>query len=323
MPLRGNTRSEEREYDVLAIGELNVDLILSGVPRVPEFGEEVLAEDIVQRLGGSTANFAVFCAQLGLKVAFVTRVGADDFGDFLLRELEQRGVSSEYATRDPELRTGLTVAVSGAQDRAFVTYVGTIASLYAEDVPDELIRRARHMHIGSYFLQTRLQPGCPRLLKRAHEAGLTVSLDSGYDPREAWDSGIRDLLPDVDVFLPNEIEGPQVARADDVEETMRTLTAWSETVALKLGPLGAMACDSEGCEHLPAYAVEVADTTCCGDAFNAGFIDGLLVGLPLVDCVRRGNACAALMASVIGNEAGVLTPEAVAEMMRRPALRRV
>ena len=93
MPLLGAARSDKREYDVLAVGELNVDLILSGVSRVPEFGEEVLAEDIVQRLGGSSANFAVFCARLGLKVAFVTRVGADDFGDFLLRELEQRGVS--------------------------------------------------------------------------------------------------------------------------------------------------------------------------------------------------------------------------------------
>jgi len=323
MSFRAKAWSDNREYDVLAVGELNVDLILSGVPRVPEFGEEVLAEDIVQRLGGSSANFAVFCARLGLKVAFVTRVGTEDFGDFLLRELEQRGVSREYVMRDPELRTGLTVAISGAQDRAFVTHVGTIDSLRAEDVADELIRRTRHMHVGSYFLQTKLQPDCPELFRRAHQAGVSVSLDTGYDPDQEWDSGIRELLPDVDVFLPNEIEGPQIAQADDPEAAMQTLTAWSEVVAMKLGPLGAMACDSENCEHAPAYAVEVADTTCCGDAFNAGFIDALLAGLPLVDCVRRGNACGALMASVIGNEAGALTPEAVAAMAAAPVLRPV
>lgn len=311
MRLRGRAWSESRDYDVLAVGELNVDLILSGVPNVPEFGEEVLAEEVVKRLGGSTANFAVFCAQLGLRTAFVAKVGRDDFGDFLIEQLEQWGLGSQHVTRDSELATGLTVSLSGAEDRAFVTHVGTIDSLRADDVPDGLIRSSRHLHVGSYFLQRKLQPGCPELFERAHEAGVTVSLDTGYDPWESWDGGLRELLREVDVFVPNEVEGPRIAQAEGIEEAMRVLTGWSKVVALKLGEEGAMACEGEDCVQVGACEIEVADTTCCGDAFNAGFIDGLLTGMPLVDCVRRGNACGGLMVSVVGNEASVLTPEAV------------
>jgi sugar/nucleoside kinase (ribokinase family) len=317
MALRGEAWSEARPYDVLAVGELNLDLILSGVPKAPEFGEEVLAEAVVERLGGSTANFAVFCAQLGLRVAFVSKVGRDDFGDFLIEQLEQWGLGSQHVTRDSDLRTGLTVSVSGVEDRAFVTYVGTIDSLHTDDVADGLIRSCRHLHVGSYFLQTKLQPGCAEMFGRAHEAGATVSLDTGYDPQESWDGGLRRLLREVDVFLPNEIEGPQIAQTEDMEETMRVLAGWSQVVAMKLGEEGAMACDREESVRVPACEVEVADTTCCGDGFNAGFIDGLLAEMPLADCVRRGNACGGLMASVVGNEASALSPEAVETLSKQ------
>ena len=314
--VHGRAWAEDRAYDVLAVGELNIDLILSGLPRLPAFGTEVLADSLARRLGGSTANFAVFCAQLGLRVAFLTRVGADDFGDFLLRQLEQAGVATTHVTRDRELHTGLAVAISGPTDRAFITYVGTINSLRAQDMPGDLLARCRHLHVGSYFLQERLQPGCRDLFRRAHRAGMTVSLDTGYDPREAWDDGIRAVLREVDVFMPNRVEATHIAGTHDQAEALRVLTGWSRLVAMKLGPEGAIACEGRQCVHVPTCGVEVADTTCCGDAFDAGLIDGLLAGRSLADCVRRGNACGALMASVMGNEARVLTPEAVAARMR-------
>lgn len=300
---------------MLVVGDLNIDLILSGMPRLPDFGEEVLATGLVQQLGGSAANFAVCCARLGLDVALVANVGRDEFGDFLRGKLQEWGVTTDYVRRDPDLATGITVSLSGARDRAFVTYVGTIDSLTARDVPRDLLDRARHVHIASYFLQTRLQEGCGRLARAAHDAGATVSLDTGFDPEESWDTGLLGLLSEVDIFLPNEIEAQAITEAPTVAAALASLCAMTDVVALKVGIDGALVCEGDETIHVPAFAIDVADTTCCGDAFNAGFIEGLLAGLPPAECVARGNACGALMASVVGNEAEVLSMGSVARLI--------
>ncbi|MGI5818394.1 MAG: carbohydrate kinase family protein [Armatimonadota bacterium] len=312
--MRGPAWDDGRDFDVLVVGDLNIDLILSGLPRLPDFGEEVLATGLARRLGGSAANFAVCCARLGLRVAFVAKVGRDEFGDFLRGKLQEWGVTTDYVRRDPELVTGITVSLSGARDRAFVTYVGTIDSLRAADVPAGLPGRSRHLHIASYFLQTKLQPGCAELAAAAHQAGATVSLDTGFDPEESWDSGLLRLLPQMDIFLPNEAEAQAITGTSTIDAAFEALCAMTEVVALKMGPDGALACENNETVHVPGFAVDVADTTCCGDAFNAGFIDGLLAGLPLAECVARGNACGALMASVVGNEPHALSPDEVAQM---------
>ena len=304
-----------RDFDVLVVGDLNIDLILSGLPRLPDFGEEVLATDLVRRLGGSAANFAVCCARLGLSVALVANVGRDEFGDFLRATLQEWGVSTDYVRRHPDLATGITVSLSGARDRAFVTYVGTIDSLRARDVPRELLDRARHVHIASYFLQTKLQAGCAGLAAAAHRVGATVSLDTGFDPEESWDSGLLALLPEVDIFLPNEVEAQAITEAPSVDAALATLCAMTDVVAVKTGANGALACSDDETTQVPAFAIDVVDTTCCGDAFNAGFIDGLLKGLPLSECVARGNACGGLMASVVGNEAEALSIASVAKLV--------
>ncbi len=300
---------------MLVVGDLNIDLILSGIPRMPEFGEEVLAEGLVQRLGGSAANFAVFCARMGLRVALVANVGRDEFGDFLRGKLQEWGVTTDYVRRDPELATGITVSLSGARDRAFVTYVGTIDSLEGGDVPRELLGRSRHMHVASYFLQTRLQPGLPELVAAAHEVETPVSLDTGFDPDEDWDSGLLALLPEVDIFMPNEIEAQAIAEAPTVDAAMAALCALSDTVTLKTGPDGALASSGEEIVHVPAFPMDVVDTTCCGDAFNAGFIEALLNGHHLRDAVARGNACGGLMAAQVGNDARALSASAVTRIV--------
>ncbi|MFW5866450.1 MAG: carbohydrate kinase family protein [Armatimonadota bacterium] len=313
--MRGPAWDEDRDFDVLVVGDLNIDLILSGLPKLPDFGEEVLASGLAQRLGGSAANFAGCCARLGLDVALVANVGRDEFGDFLRGKLQEWGVTTDYVSRDPELATGITVSLSGARDRAFVTYVGTIDSLQARDIPRTLLPRCRHLHIASYFLQTRLQPGCAMLAEAAHDAGTTVSLDTGFDPEENWDSGLLELLPQVDIFLPNEVEARAITETPTTDAALAALRAMTDVVAVKVGAGGAVASADGETVHVPAFAIDIADTTCCGDAFNAGFIDGLLAGAPLTEAVARGNACGAMMASVVGNEAEMLTSSAVLELV--------
>jgi sugar/nucleoside kinase (ribokinase family) len=302
------------KYDILCLGDVNVDLILAGVTELPRFGEEVLAADMGLHLGGCTANVAVFCAALGLRTALRARVGRDEFGDFLLDALGAAGVCTDYILRDADLRTGITVSLSGPRDRAFVTYLGTIDSLVAADVADDLLASARHAHVGSYFMQRCLQPDLPTLLARAQALGLTTSLDTGFDPYGEWDNGLPEALRHVDVFMPNEVEAPRIARLEDPRQAAASLAATGGRVALKLGAAGSALYGGSGSWFVPGFAVDVVDTTCCGDAFDAGFLTAMLAGADPETCLRWGNAAGALIAGGFGACAGRLPPEVVARM---------
>ncbi len=304
-----------RRFDVLAVGEVNVDLILAGLPRVPEFGTEVLASAMSMHLGGATANFSVFARRLGLLTAFVTRLGHDLFGDFLLEQLRRYDIPLEFIQRDEQLATGLTVSLSGPEDRAFVTHLGTIDSVQAADVPDDLLANCRHLHVSSYFLQSKLAQGLAELFTRAHAAGLTISLDPGYDPSGQWNSGLSDVLPLTDVFLPNEIEVQGITQAEQMEVGARQLGQEANLVVVKLGSQGCLAVSGDEFVHAPAYTVTAADTTCCGDGFNAGFLQAWLEGLPLATCLARGNAVGGLIATGRGSAADLLSEEAITDLM--------
>lgn len=295
------------DLDVLAVGEVNVDLIMAGLDRLPDWGTEVLAGSMDLRLGGSTANFACACAALGLKVELVAWVGRDAFGEFLLRELDHFGVGRRWLRQADDRATGLTVSLSGKKDRAFVTALGTIDYLQAEHVPREALAAARHIHVGSFFLQTALQRGLATLFQQARACGASVSLDTGYDPAERWDGNLRDVLRHVDLFFPNDVEACAVTGAASPQAAAEALAALGPKAIVKLGAQGSCAHDGTALYYAPAYPVPVADTTACGDAFNAGFLWAWLGGRSVPEALRYGNAAGALMATVGGNDSTVLS----------------
>ena len=115
---------------VLVIGELNVDIVATGLRRLPEMGSEILVGDCELTLGSASAIFAVGMAKLGHKVTFVSQVGRDSFGDFCITALKELGVSTKNVLRRANEKTGVTIALSGKRDRALVTYPGAVASLH-------------------------------------------------------------------------------------------------------------------------------------------------------------------------------------------------
>jgi sugar/nucleoside kinase (ribokinase family) len=308
--------THDRPYDILAIGDLNIDLIL-GVEGLPAFGTEIVAHSMSRHSGGVAANLAVYCARLGLRVALLARVGSDDSGDFLVSELQHQGVVTDYILRDGQLATGVCVSLSGPHDRAFVTYLGTIDSLTGADVNDDLLNAARVVHIGSYFLQSKLQAGLPDVLRRARAAGCRTSLDTGYDPYERWDSGLSNVWPHLDLCLPNEVEACALTGQDEATPTAhRALVDRGPAVALKLGPNGARFLSRDHDLELRPFQVDVVDTTCCGDAFDAGFLSAWTMGKGPLECLVWGNACGALVASSPGNSADRLSPDAIARVIQ-------
>lgn len=290
------------DYDVLVLGEINVDLILRADDITPVFGQELLVDDATLTMGSSSVIFACGAARLGLSVGFVGVVGEDEFGRFMLQEMDARGVDVTPVIVDPNVNTGITVSLSIPTDRAMLTYAGSIAALTSERVDRALrqaqgrplLERARHLHVGSYFLQTGLREGLLELLAHARAQGLTVSLDTGWDPTERWDGGLWETLAQTDVFLPNADEARAITGAADVEAALASLAEWVSVVAVKLGAEGAIARWGNETVRAVPPSVQVVDTTGAGDSFDAGFVCGHLSGWSLEQTLRLACACGSL-----------------------------
>jgi sugar/nucleoside kinase (ribokinase family) len=292
-----------KPFDLVVVGDLNADLILSG-DVTPVFGQvEKLLDDASLLIGGSATIFACGAARLGLRVAFVGKVGDDVFGRFLLDALRRRGIDTTGVVRDPAIKTGLTVILSRGQDRAMLTYAGTIGALRYDEFDLELLGAARHLHLGSYFLLEKLLPDAPRLFAEAHRRGLTVSLDTNYDPAERWDSGITAALRHVDIFLPNETELTAITRTPDWRAALAQAAQTVPTVAVKLGAEGAAVQQGGQFLYQPVLPVTVVDTTGAGDSFDAGFVYGHLAGWSLERTLGIATACGACSTRAAGGTA--------------------
>jgi sugar/nucleoside kinase (ribokinase family) len=297
-------------FDILVAGEINPDLILSG-DVAPAFGQvEKLVESANLTIGSSSAIFACGAARLGLKVAFIGKCGDDVFGRFMLEEMSKRGVEIGNVIRVPDGSTGLSVILNRGVDRAILTHPGLIPALSADDIPDSLLRQARHLHVASYFLQDALRPGLPRLFERARSLGLSTSLDTNYDPSEAW-SGVFDLLPLTNIFLPNQAEACSLTGEENADLAATKLAGRVETLAIKLGAQGALGVSNGRKVRVASIPVKVIDTVGAGDSFDAGFIYGYLNGWPLEKTLRAASICGALSTQAAGGTTAQATLDEV------------
>ena len=289
---------------VLVVGEINVDLVCQGYHAFPTPGREVLVDDFQMVLGSASAICAMGLARLGTPVTFFGKVGDDPTGRFCLEAMRARGIDLEAVVVDPAVKTGVTVAITSPSDRALVSFLGSIAALGERDVPRALFGRADHLHVSSYYVQERLRPGVATLFRDARAAGLTTSLDPGFDPSERWEPDLVETLRHVDVFFPNEVELAALARCEEPEDAVRALQRPPTRVVAKLGARGALAIDGGGAAvRVPAPPIEVVDTTGAGDSFDAGFLHAWLGGAGLADSLRRGVACGALSTRGLGGTA--------------------
>jgi sugar/nucleoside kinase (ribokinase family) len=283
----------DSHFDLLVAGEINPDLILTG-DVTPEFGQaEKLVESASLTIGSSSAIFACGAARLGLKVTFAGICGDDVFGHFMLEEMQKRDVDISHVMIRPGGETGFSVILNKGTDRAILTHPGLIAALQATDLPDALLRQARHLHVASYFLQTNLQPDLPDLFQRAHSLGVTTSLDPNYDPSGEW-LGFDRLLAVTDVFMPNQTEALSITKSFDVEVAARQLANRVKLVAVKMGPDGAIACSHNEFVRSTSLPVDVVDTVGAGDSFDAGFLYGYLNDWDMKDSLHLACICGAV-----------------------------
>lgn len=296
---------------ILIAGELNVDLVLQGDRVVPVPGKEVLADQFAIALGSASAICAAGLARLGHAVRFVGRVGADYWGEYCVDTLGRSGVDTSRIGADPQLQTGVTVSLSCALDRALVTYLGAIVGLRAADVEDDALSGVTHLHVSSFFLQKGLRPGCRELFARASGRGITTSLDCGHDPDEQWNSGLREVLAETDIFLPNGEELCAITGCRGPIEALSVLENGRTRTVAKLGSQGCLTLERGEALHVPALPVDAVDTTGAGDSFNAGFLHAWLEGRDVHACLRFASACGSLSTQALGGIAAQATVEDV------------
>jgi sugar/nucleoside kinase (ribokinase family) len=283
-----------QKFDIAIAGEINLDLILYGLPQPMPVERELLASDFQMTLGSSSAILAHNLATLGARVGFITRTGPDELGKLALARLAGSGADVSRSLGNSMHATGVTVLLHHGKERHILTYTGTMSELTVDDLDRDYLKSARHFHLSSLFLQRGLWPGLPDLFRELKAAGLTLSLDTNDDPEDKWGGVLDELLGLVDLLLPNEAELCRIAHRNTLDEALAALAPRIPCIAVKCGSQGSLV--QMGSRRITAPPVQVTpvDTIGAGDSFNSGFLYAWLRGLPPEQCARAGNITGAL-----------------------------
>jgi sugar/nucleoside kinase (ribokinase family) len=305
-----------KRFDVTIAGEINLDLILYGLPESMPVERELLARDFRMTLGSSSAIVAHNLAALGVSVGFITRLGDDALGSIALERLAERGVDLTCVKRvSGGTSTGVTILLDHEGKRHILTYPGTMFEMAAADLDMAYLASGRHFHLSSLFLHKALQPDLPRICRQLKAEGLTLSLDTNDDPQDCWGGALDELLGMVDIFLPNEHEACRVSGKPDPESAIEALARRVPLVAVKCGKRGALVQAANRRWLLPAASVAPIDTIGAGDSFDAGFLAAYLLGEPPDACAAFGNRAAALSILRPGGTESFRDPALVREFL--------
>ena len=294
----------QKKWDVYVYGDVNIDLVVPGVESLPPFGSEVDVPVMETFVGGGAALFALGLAKLGLTPVFQGSIGKDMYGAYIRGLFRELGVDDSLLLDSDTQKTGISISFTTQKDRCFLTYRGTNEGLSLKYMDLSKVSYAKHVHVTGYAGRSNHEEYLD-VLKKIHEMGdVTVSFDVGWDTTEEWYEGIFDLLPMIDVLFMNETECQHYTRCEDIEAGARRLAEKAGMAVIKLGKKGALAVKDGEVFAAPTYKVNVVDTTGAGDSFNAGFVYGFVSGLPVGECLKRGNGCGSLSATMLGGNTG-------------------
>lgn len=290
--------------ELLVIGELNVDLILNQIEGFPKIGTEILANKMNLTLGSSSAIMAANASAIGVGTSFCGLIGSDDFGSFILKSLQTKGVGTEFIQKTTELQSGITVVMNYGQDRANVTYCGAMEALTYNKIPWNSLRGFKHLHLSNFFIQKGIRKDIVKIFKKAKSLGLTTSLDLQWDPENLWDFDYKACLKFVDIFMPNEAELKALTQKEDLEQALGAITPYAHISIIKLGERGSLAAyDGKQVSAKPYTNTNPVDTIGAGDSFNSGFIKKHIQGASIEDCLKYGNLMGALSTTAAGGTA--------------------
>ena len=307
----------KKKYDVIVIGELNVDIILNNLDSYPEIGKEKLAQSMNLTLGSSSAIFACNLSSLGAKVAFIGNIGNDYFGQLVLDKLNEKGVDVRFITKDQNLNTGATIVLNFNNDRAMITYSGAMNSLTINDISEKTLELGNHLHFSSFFLQPGLKQDIYKVFRMAKNLNMTTSFDMQWDPAEKWEMNYKEILPFVDVFLPNEKEILNLTKESSIAEALNNLSGYANNILVKMGTKGSLLYYKGKTNFRQAYLnSEIADAIGAGDSFNAGFIFKYINHADLKECQEFGNLMGAINTTAAGGTTAFINYENIMKVAK-------
>ena len=311
------------DIDVLCIGILVADLFTPPLPRLPAAGELLRIDDFLLTTGGCAANAGVDLAKLGAKVTVVGKVGNDVYADFIRKDLDGKGVDVSGIRVSKSMPTSRTVILPVVgEDRRYIHAVGANADLRADDISLGLVARSRVLYVGGYLLFPGVdQASLVELFHFARQRGVKTVLDvAGVQPEHGLPL-LTDLLPLTDAFLPNQDEARLLTgEADPARQAQLFLDCGAGTVVVTMGGDGAIAKTRNQSLRAAAYAVDVVDPSGGGDAFDAGFITGMLAGWDLRRSIEFASAIGASACTQLGCTAGVFTRSEALTFIARQSL---
>ncbi len=282
--------------EVLLLGDLNVDVLLQ-VPDDPLPGGETLASQAVIRVGGSAANTAIALSRLGVSAALVACVGDDALAETALQELEEAGVNTSLIQRDASRPTGLVcVAVTPGGERTMFGHRGANVSLSPERVVELAWDDVRLLHLSAYaFIQSPQQDAAWQALQAAHAREAIVSMDCAPGAMESACDQVMRACALTDILCLDEKQVRAICGDPGTERALRSLLDLGPSwVAIKRGAAGSLVGDAARVHEVPAFGVQVVDTTGAGDAYLAGLLLGRLRGLSLPAAGTLASALGAL-----------------------------
>jgi len=307
-------------FDCLSVGILVADHLTTPISHVPRAGELVLADDLPVAVGGCAANVSLDLARAGVRVATIGCVGGDLFGRYLIDALAAGGAHTAGIRVADGAHTSQTLIVNVAgEDRRFVHTIGANALLCADDIPLEMVRQSKVLYVGGYLLLRALAgEKLAGVFRAARQAGVKTVLDIVLPGNEDCWPALEAVLPETDVFLPNSDEGEALTgHRDPVQQAERFVAAGAGSVVITCGGGGSVLVDRGQRLRAGTYPVDYVGGTGAGDAFDAGYIAGLLAGADAAGCLAWGSALGASCVRGIGATDTVFNrDEAIAYMAK-------
>ncbi|MFN4261867.1 MAG: carbohydrate kinase family protein [Gemmataceae bacterium] len=313
-----------RAVDVCCAGIVVADHVCTPIDHLPAAGELVMAEQMLLTIGGCASNVAVDLRKMDVSAAVSGRVGDDIFGRVVADLLRDHGVDVTDLRTTPNLDTSQTMIVNVAgQDRRFIHTFGANASFRAEDIPLETVRRSKILYLGGYLIMPGVQADeLARVFAAARQAGVQTVLDVATPGPGDYLPRLEPLLPHVDVFLPNHHEAEFIiGESDPLRQAEVFHQLGAGTAVVTLGGEGAVLVNDRVRLRAGVYAVPYVDGSGGGDAFDAGYIFGLLHGMETEDCLRVASALGASCVRAIGTTPGVFTKTECEAFLREHELK--
>ncbi len=308
VPVLPSLRPERGAIDVLVVGAFFCDVVFSGLPGLPDPGDEVWAESC-SIIPGGTYITAAALHRLGVSCAWACRFGTDPFSRFVLDVARQEGLApTAFVEIDGPLRN-ISIAMSFDGERSFVSYAEPIEPIDLSAIRDLRPRLIIRPGLGE-------PDDLARLVEAAREVGAIVFVDPQSSRHTLASEGLRTVLSQVDVFAPNEREVLNLTGQDSVGAALPVLLESARFTIIKCGARGAIAADRRSVTRVPALPIDSVETTGAGDCFNAGFIMAMLEGSTVIECLQAGNAAGGL-STLAPSSSGIPTRAQVDEARTR------